>query len=79
MRSRIAQQVRRDDFDRAQQSAQGNIRSLMLFTSSRAAQLSIADMQKMPSVENTTRLQDVDGNTYFTIGYSAIGGGHIIP
>jgi hypothetical protein len=79
MKSRIVEQMRRDNFENAQKEADGNVRSLTLFTSMRAAQSTITDMDKIPSVENTTRLQNGAGLFYFTIGYSEVGGDHIIP
>jgi hypothetical protein len=79
MKSRIVEQMRRDNFENAQQQSNGNVRALTLFTSMRAAQSTITDMEKIPSVENNTLLQDESGNFFFTVGYSEVGGGHVIP
>jgi len=79
MRNRIAQQRQRDYFERASQTVNGQERTLLLFSSSAEVMQRIGNVGQLPVEENTTALQDEDGNFFFLFGYSEFGGGDIIP
>jgi hypothetical protein len=79
MRSRIAQRVVADRFERANERAEGRVRSVLSFSSDRAAAINIPDLNRLPVMEATHDLQDEDGNFYFYIGYSDVDGPDIIP
>jgi hypothetical protein len=74
MQSRIAQQLRREQFERMAERADGRMPSVISFSSDRAAAINIPDLAKVPVTENTTELQDADGNYYILFGYSQFGG-----
>lgn len=64
---------------RGAERAQGRLRSLAPMSAAAALSTSVADPSKLPSIEETTDLQDEDGNFFFLIGYSVVDGGDIIP
>jgi hypothetical protein len=78
MRSRIAQQIGIDRFERAQERADGRVQSALSFSSDRAASVNILDFYRLPMLENTSELQDEDGNNLFMLDYSAFDGPDVL-
>jgi hypothetical protein len=60
------------------QRADGRLPEILSFSSDTAAAIGIAELSKIPLLENTTDLQDASGNFYFLFGYSAIDGPDIM-
>ena len=79
MRNRIAQQRQQEIFQSTADRAAGRERTMLLFSSEQEMNQRIADIGKLPVAQNDTSLQDADGNFYFLVGYSVIGGPDIIP
>lgn len=74
MRNRIAQQAARDAREAAQADSNGLYRSVFSPSSEADILHRVADISKLPVAVNTTELQDADGNFYFLLGYSQVGG-----
>lgn len=78
MLSRFVRRLHQDGFEKAAEEADGRLQSLLSFAIDRASAINIPDTSKLPVLENTTRLQNDDGDFYFLFGYSNFDGPDIL-
>lgn len=78
MRSDKAQQILADAIQRNARRAGGHLPTPMSLAATQALDTNVADVSALPVVPGNTTLQNEAGHTVFRVGYSMIGGDHVI-
>lgn len=74
MRYRSESEAIRRDVQRAAEVGRGESRGVLRMTASRHAGIHIADFEKLPVSATALSLRDDDGNYFFMVGFSKVGG-----